>query len=224
MRPPYWLLALPLLVAGSAFADDTTSFWDQLSDGDFSLDFRYRYEFVDDANFNKDAYASTLRTRMTYASPTHRGLSFLLQADNVSTIGNDLYNSTRNGVIDRPVVADPKGTEFDQAYLQWAGDRGTTLRLGRQYINRNNQRFIGTVGWRQNEQSYDAFGVGTDRFESFELNYAYVENVNRIFGPEDGVPSANFKSDSHWLDAKYSGWSQALLAGYAYLLDLENSP
>jgi hypothetical protein len=39
--------------------------------------------------------------------------------------------------------------------LQWKNDKGTLLRGSRQRIIYDNARFVGNVGWRQNEQTYD---------------------------------------------------------------------
>ena len=58
-------------------------------------------------------------------------------------------------MTDRPVVADPEYTEVNQAYLQYKHGEFTGV-LGCQRITLDNQRFIGNVGWRQKEQTYDA--------------------------------------------------------------------
>ncbi len=143
-------------------------------------------------------------------------------------IGSD-FNDTRNGKSQYPVVADPKGTDLNLASLTFTGLEGGKIVLGRQRINRENQRFIGTVAWRQNEQTFDSLSIDyafTDKFKAF---YGYVDRVKRIFGPDDPLPtlptqalSANFSSNSHLLDASYTFSPLFRLTGYAYLLDLEN--
>jgi hypothetical protein len=127
-----------------------------VKEGSVKLDFRYRYEHVDQDGFDKEANASTLRSRLTLASGTVWGLSALAEIDNISNIGNDLYNSTENGKVQYPVVADPKGTDINQVWLKysWEDLSGT---YGRQRILHGSQRFVGGVGWRQNEQTYDGF-------------------------------------------------------------------
>ena len=94
------------------------------SDGKLNLDFRYKYEFVDQDGFANDAHASTLRTRLAYESPYFANFGFLIEFDDVRPVGNDLYNSTRNGNTNRPVVADPEGNEVNQALIFY---RGTLL-------------------------------------------------------------------------------------------------
>ena len=74
-------------------------------------------------------------------------------------VGNELYNSTRNGITDRPVVADPTGTDVNQALILYRGIDSTLIRAGRQRINLDNQRFVGAVGWRQNDQTYDGISL-----------------------------------------------------------------
>jgi len=195
-----------------------------LRDGSFGLAFRYRYELVDQDSFAADANASTLRTRLTYTSEAFRDFSLFLEMDDLRPAGADSFNSTRNGETTRPVVADPKGTDLNQAAVQYSGFANTGLVLGRQRINHANQRFIGGVGWRQNEQTYDALEVAHTFSDTLEARYTYVSNVNRVFGPSSGVPAADLRSSSHFLDANYDLSASASLMGYAYLLDFDNAP
>ncbi len=188
------------------------------------LNLRYRYEFVDQDGFAKDAQASTLRTRLAYRSPTFSNLEFLTEVDYVRPIGNELYNSTRNGITDRPVVADPKGTQVNQAMILFRGIEDTLIRAGRQRITLDNHRFIGDVGWRQNDQTYDAFSVTNTSLAKTTIEYAYIDKVNRIFGPDSGTPAAEFQSDSHILNAKYAWLPELNVTAYAYLLDFEDAP
>ncbi|MCH8134923.1 MAG: alginate export family protein, partial [Proteobacteria bacterium] len=205
-------------------ADQEQSELRSLRDGKLKLNFRYRYELVDQDGIAKDAHASTLRTRLTYQSPYLSNFGFLLEFDDVRSVGNDLYNSTRNGNIDRPVVADPEGTEVNQALVSYKGFENTLIRAGRRRIKLDNDRFIGNVGWRQNEQTFDSISLTNTALPKTTVQYAYIGNVNRIFGPDDGTPPANFDSNSHILNVQYAMWPNLDITAYAYLLDLENAP
>ncbi len=63
-------LLLSGLASTSALAAQGDSWTDQLIDGiaegDFDVNFRYRYEYVDWKATEKDANASTLRSRLLY--------------------------------------------------------------------------------------------------------------------------------------------------------------
>ena len=114
---------------------------------------------MDDDAFTKDAWANTLRSRLTVAPKPINGFGVLVEVDDVRDIGADNFNDTRNGVTDRPAVNDPEGTDLNQALLRYSGFPGTEVVIGRQRIERANQRFVGGVGWRQNEQTFDAAAV-----------------------------------------------------------------
>lgn len=85
----------------------------------------------------------------------------------------------------------------------------------------DNARFIGDVGWRQNQQTFDAAVVQDKTFDKTTLTYAYLHQINRVFS--DRHPQGDWESASHVFNASYAGWSAGTLAGYAYLLDFDNS-
>ena len=192
-----------------------------VKEGDIDLNFRYRYEFVEQDGAEKDAGSSTLKSRITFKSSTIDGISFGVEADNVSVIGSERYNSTDNGETQYPVVADPEGFDLNQAYINFKND-ALNVTGGRQRILLDDQRFVGGVGWRQNEQTYDALRAQISPSTSISAQYAYVWNVNRIFGPEDGAQPSDWRGSSHFLNVDFAVTEQHKLRGFAYLLDFDN--
>jgi len=207
--------------AAAAAGDDAADF---LRDGNASLDLRYRFENVEQDDENEAADANTLRLRLDLASGDVRGLSGLLQVDHIEAIGNAHYDDTRNGQAQYPVVADPQGTDFNQAWLQYRLAKDTVLRAGRQRIAIGNERFVGPVRWRQNEQSFDALRLDTRALPGASITYAWVDRVLRVFGPDEGQPPAELASDSHLFDARIGSLPVGALAVYAYHLDFGNAP
>ena len=200
--------------------------------GKVSVDARYRYENVDQDNALNNANAQTLRTRIGVQSGKWYGLSGLVEADNVSRIGDSSFNSTRNGQTDYSVVADPDGSEINQALLRYDFKQGNVV-AGRQRINLDNQRFVGGVAWRQNEQTYDGALAQIKPLTGMTLTYSYIDNINTIFGPDDNrfdnkTNPANIEGHSHLFNAQYillrdrRGAPQLTLTGYSYLLGLDN--
>ncbi|MFO7788579.1 MAG: alginate export family protein [Halospina sp.] len=151
------LMLMCLSGTGAAQAADPVT--EALSNGETNLDARYRYELVDQEGVDKDAGASTLRTRLGYRTGEVSGFTGFLEAEHVTQLGGDTYNSTINGVDDRPKVVDPAETEINQAWVRYEGLSDTKMTYGRQRFFLDNHRFIGTVGWRQNEQTFDGFTV-----------------------------------------------------------------
>ncbi len=190
------------------------------------LDVRYRYEHVDQDNALNNANAQTIRTRVGFQSGKWYGLSALIEADNVSRIGDASYNSFRNGQTDYSVVADPDGTEVNQALLRYDHKYGSAV-LGRQRINLDNQRFVGGVAWRQNEQTYDGVLGQLKPLDGLTLTYAYIDNVNSIFGPGNGrfdtaANQANIEGHSHLLNVQYVLMPELTATAYQYRLGLDN--
>ncbi len=217
-----------LALASTTYADDPqttggteppSTFVDALAAGKTTVDLRYRFELVDQDGFDRDAEASTLRTTLSYGSSPFRGFRFFVEAENVSAVIDDNnYNNAgaddlNNGVRDRPVVADPELTQISQAYVEMA-IKSTTLRLGRQAINLENQRFVGAVGWRQHHQTFNAFSLQDRSFGAATVSYHYLDAVNRIFGDRRDM-------QSHLLHSSVPIGQHNKLSLYGYFLDYE---
>ncbi|WP_407693039.1 alginate export family protein [Pseudomonas paeninsulae] len=220
-------IALALLAcASNASASASENLGNLFKDGKPILDLRYRYEHVDQDNALNNANAQTLRTRVGFQSGKWYGLSALIEADNVSRIGDASYNSTRNGQTDFSVVADPDGSEINQALLRYDHSLGNAV-VGRQRINLDNQRFVGGVGWRQNEQTYDGVLGQLKPLDGLTLTYAYIDQINSIFGPGNGRfdtagNPANIEGHSHLLNAQYVVMPELTATVYQYRLGLDN--
>ncbi len=209
------------LLVSQAGAD---SVLDAFVNGEGGLSFRYRLELVDQDGFEKKATASTLRTRVDYQTREYNGLTFYIEAENIAEILIDNYNAGAGnspGNTQYPVVADPQGTEINQAWARVALGENHSLKLGRQRILLDNERFVGGVGWRQNEQTYDAlsgtFGLGQAR-----LFVAWVSNVNRIFG--DDVPAGDNDSSTLLVNWSRELGSAGKLVVYHYGIDNRDVP
>lgn len=209
-----------LMAPTAVSAEEATNLAEVFSKGDAGLDFRYRLENVDQDGFTKNATASTLLTKLYYKTASLNGFSGYLEMTNTTVIGEETYNSTVNGNITRPVVADPETTELNQAYLQYSGDFGT-FRVGRQGVNLDNQRFIGTVGFRQNDQTYDAAAAILTPSKDLTAIYGYVWNVNRIFGEDH--PFGDLDTNTHLFNLSYKGLGLGTLSAYGYLIDLNDA-
>ncbi|MFK7975184.1 MAG: alginate export family protein [Halioglobus sp.] len=210
-------------IAASAQAQDSgfAALAQAVKDGTAKVDFRYRFEGVDQDGFSDEAEASTLRSRLTLTTASLDGFSAQIEFDDITSVGPNDYNSTENGKGEFPIVADPEGSDLNQAWLAYSGS-GWSSKLGRQRIVHGSQRFIGGVAWRQNEQTYDGVRFEVKPNESLSLDIAYVYNINRIFGPEDGVQPADWEGDNVFLQAKYSPSKGHTLGAFGYLIDVES--
>lgn len=188
--------------------------------GKVGVSFRYRFEHVDQDPFDKDADASTLRGRLNYRTADWNGFAAFAEFDYIGDIGWDDYNEGGGNTPRRaeyPVVADPVGPDLNQAWLQWSDTSGTLLRGGRQRIIYDNARFVGNVGWRQNEQTYDAMYFQKKTAAGFDAQLAWVWQVNRIFG--DDVDAGENDGSIWLLNLAQDFAGVGKLTGYYYDID-----
>ncbi|MDX1497411.1 MAG: hypothetical protein R3352_07640, partial [Salinisphaeraceae bacterium] len=110
--------------------------------GEFDADLRLRYESVEQDNALKDATANTLHGRFGFTSNSWNDLSFAIQAEAVTALGSEDYNSgpDGNGNTEYSVIPDPEGEEINQLWLAYGGISDTSLKLGRQRIIYDNAR------------------------------------------------------------------------------------
>ncbi len=210
-------------VAGPASGGEEASVWhsfmDSIINGKLSFDLRARVEIAEQEGLDT-SQAYTERLRLGYGTKPFYGFSGFLEFEDTRSADEDLYNAAGlNGEPGKTVIADPENTELNRAFIRYDHDFFTG-KIGRQRIILDDARFVGNVGWRQNEQTYDALTIQSDWVEDLSLYYGYIDEVNRIFGPDAG---RDFKSDSHLIRASYSGLPVGTLTGFGYLIDLPNS-
>jgi len=184
------------------------------------IDLRLRYEWVDQEPIAPTANATTLRARLGFETGKAWNTSLLLEGEFVGALEEN-YNSTTNGRTAFPVVADPKVTQFNRFQFTNTSIANTTITLGRQRINIDDQRFVGNVGWRQNEQTFDALRVVNKSISNLTLDATYSNRVNRVFG-EDSIQGV-YKGDVFLANAAYQTPIGKLTA-FGYLLDFDNIP
>lgn len=216
------LLTLIIGINTPTFAADPPS--EEVSKGKFGYSLRWRWENVDQDPFPNDATAVPLRARINYTTAEAYGLSAKIEYDYVMDFDLDRYNAgggNEPNLPGYPTIADPGGGDLNQLFLQYKAKFGSQFRLGRQRIIYDNARFVGNVGWRQNEQTYDSFAFGHKTDGGLNLQYAYIDNVNRIFG--DKVAAGDHKQNTHLLNAAWSFKDIGKLTGYYYDIDNEDA-
>ena len=178
---------------------------------------RLRYEAVDQDNGLEDADALTARLRA--GLEIKRGIvSVLAETEGVLALVDD-YNDTLpfNGIEPFPVVADPENFELNRLQVSVMQD-GTGATIGRQRINLDDARFVGNVGWRQNEQTFDAIR-GQASFGPVALDATYAISQRTIFGVDS--PNEHFDGDFVFLNggAEIAGVDAK---AFAYLIDYDD--
>lgn len=206
------------ITPGVALAEGP-SFTEALLGGKAMANIRLRYEHVDQDGFSERADAKTIRARLGYETGVYAHFSALVEGEFITNLGAEDYNDTTNGKVTLPVIADPNEAQLNRAQLTFTGIPDTAIIVGRQRVILDNARFVGNVGWRQNEQTFDAAVVSTSFIPDTTLIYGYVDQVNRVFGRDH--PLGTLDTSSHLLNANYSGVPGVSLTAYSYLLDID---
>ncbi len=183
--------------------------------GQIKADVRYRYEYVDPEGNTEEAHASTLRLRLGYLTPQFKGLQGYVEMEGNWELGLNRYNSIRNK---RPyaVVADPQETELNQGWLSYTPVKGVMLKAGRQRIIHDDHRFIGNVGWRQLEQTYDAVAVHNELLPDAVIEAAFLWRVQNVL-------SRTIDMTSPLLHLTYTGLPFGKISTYGYWLDYDKA-
>lgn len=182
------------------------------------IDARLRYEGVDQQGKSEQADALTFRMRSGLEAKSGPW-SFLAEAEATLAINGD-YNSTVNGRAAFPVVADPQTIELNRVQLQYRGLPHTVVTLGRQRINLDDQRFVGTVLWRQNEQTYDAVRLESAALGPLTADITYSWSVRSIFGTDSPLQSIGGDNVLAQLGGKAG---PVAIKGFAYLVDQDQA-
>ena len=180
--------------------------------GQIKFDLRYRYEYADTKNTPPiPANANTFRLRLGYLTPEFFGLQGFVEYEDVYAAQND-YNGIVSGDKRYHVVADPADRhELNQLWISYKGVPDTVIKGGRQRIKLDDDRFIGNVGWRQMEQTFDSVIVINKSIANLTAKAGYIGRVKNILS-RTNVMNAPF------VNIGYEYGDLGSVIGYGYWL------
>lgn len=209
------LLGIPLAAPLALAEDFNKTIEDALNFGNkgaVKFDINYRYENVDqDQGPQKTANANTIRTRLGLLSPEFHGLQGYVEYEGTHALQSD-YNNGHNNKPDYSTIADPGYNELNQLWVSYAGIPDTTVKGGRQRIKFDDDRFIGNVGWRQLETTFDAALIANKSIQNLTINIGYIGNVQTFTATTENI-------NAPILNVNYKLGDYGNLIAYGYWLD-----
>jgi hypothetical protein len=205
-----------LLLCGTGFAGEVAPAAPVLKP---LVDLRLRYEGVDQQPLAEDAHALLLRARLGFETARFAGTTLLAEGEFLWPLKNDYRpDPAIPSLLAYPVVADADTQELNRLQLTNTSLPGTTLTLGRQRINLDDQRFVGNVGWRMNEQTFDALRAVNRSVRNLTVDVTWVDQVNRVFGQDS--PQGKYDGNSFLGNVAYQ-FRPGKLTAFAYLVEIE---
>ncbi|OAI06488.1 hypothetical protein A1353_08605 [Methylomonas methanica] len=223
-------VSLPAAADITKEVEDALNFYHYGSNGAVKMDLNYRWENVDkDANAAlarkpanlggqplETANANTVRLRLGFLTPVFHDFQGYAEYEGLyaAQADYDRGGTTTNRDRNYAVIADPARNELNQFWLSYKGIADTLIKVGRQRIKLDDDRFIGNVGWRQMEMTYDSILITHNNQTLFGLtaNVGYIDHIQNIFGETHSI-NAPFLN----LNYKINDWGN--LIGYGYWLD-----
>lgn len=189
------------------------------------LDSRLRWEDVQQPAKDLSADAVTMRVRAGFEladNPAH--LAFLAEAAGTLAVDSD-YNAfpyknlgTNQYRTAYAVVADPQNVALNRLQLQYKTS-AVILTAGRQRINLDDERWVGSVGWRQNEQTFDAVR-GQIALAPVIVDVTYADRQRTVYGTDGGARTAY--SGRFWFLGAAIKTGPVTTKAFAYLVDYDN--
>ena len=206
--------------------EDALNFYHYGKNGAVKFDLNTRWENVNQDNVigangkpstgiaqPSTANAVTSRLRLGLLSPVFHGIQGYAEYAGLLAIDED-YNSGRNNNNIYSKVLDPQKSELNQLWISYAGIADTVIKGGRQRIKLDDDRFIGNVGWRQMEQTYDSVLITHNNQQLFGLtiNAGYIGNVQTFTATTENI-------NAPLLNINYKLGDYGNVVGYGYWLD-----
>ncbi len=177
---------------------------------------RLRYEQVDQDGLPADAEALTLRVRAGVEANAGRWSTLVEGQGNLAII--DDYFDGLHGAATRPLVGDPDNIALTRAQIRYASPV-VALTAGRQRLGFDDERFVGSVGFRQNGQSFDAVRAEITPAKGVKADLAYAWSVRTIWGIDGAGARQQAVSGDNFFGNLGVTTPVGKLSTFAYLVD-----
>src|SRR5258708_7579913 len=183
-------LAVAALLGPQAAAQQMSvdSAADAVTEGRLLLELRPRYADIWDAGLNERGHAWTMRSTVGWQTATFddfravvEGIhTDLVDAHHLSTDLPQYYVES----LQYPLLPDPRETDTNRVYLEYLGLPDTRVRLGKQPIRLDNERFFSDVDFRQTPMLFNGLTVVNNSLPDTEVYAALLNRIRTVFATQ----------------------------------------
>lgn len=181
---------------------------------------RLRYETVDQGGLAANAEALTLRLRAGVEAKAGRWSALVEGQGNLAII--DDYFDGLDGAATRPIIADPENIALTRAQVRFASP-AFAVTAGRQRIGLADERFVGSIGFRQNGQSFDALRAEVMPVKGIKVDLSYAWSVRTIWGIDGAGARQQAVSGNNVFANIDAQTPVGKISGFAYLVDQDEA-
>ena len=177
-------------------------------------DARLRFEAVDTSLADAEEQALSLRIRSGAELELSPHTSILAEVEAVA----DLYRDEPQGGPPGVLIPDREVLEINRAQI--SHDFGPAqATAGRQQLSFDDERFVGSVEFRQNQQTYDAIHLSSAPISGVNVDVVYLWQVNRFLSARNAT--SRYRGDTYLVNIG-ADTPAGRLTGYHYALDLDD--
>ncbi|MEO8102670.1 MAG: alginate export family protein [Betaproteobacteria bacterium] len=171
-------------VTGEAAPGMILKLSESIANGHLLLEVRPRYAEITETVKPEKTAVWTVRTTLGWQTAPFHDLRLTAQYIYTGTIGSGEYNGdpARNASSAYPLLPDPPHSGINQAYADYTGLPATRLRLGRQILRIDDQRFISDVDFRQTPQVFDGVMLTNTALPETEIQLGEFRRIRTVLG------------------------------------------
>lgn len=155
----------------------------------------------------------TLQGDLAWSSGPWRGFEAQVGYDDVYARAELVADGLPGATASRLRVPSLSQLEPADASIGWS-DRKTRVVLGRQAVTPAGERFVGVVGWRPGEQSYDGLRVHREIAPGAHVSYTWAGGVGA--GQRPGAVATRWRGRFHLVDGMLDAGPLGHLQGFVY--------
>ncbi len=159
-----------------------------ITEGRLSLELRPRYTDIWDAGLNDRGHAWTMRSIVGWQTATFE--DFRATGEGIHTDVADVHHITIDSTqyyvdtLRYPLLPDPRETDTNRVVLEYLGLPDTRVRLGKQPIRLDNERFFSDVDFRQTPMLFNGLTAVNSSLPGTEVYAALLNRVRTVFATQ----------------------------------------